>query len=171
MKDRSPSTIDSWEAEIVAGLRSIPERALSRDWSDARWTREVKRVVGEIGSRHGFDVCASGWPKLFESEWVFDLVWYRNDKDNHLVSVPVVLECEWQLSFDAIKYDFEKLLVARAFLRVFVQQGRTKAAVDEVQRKLITLVSKFDGSARGDRYLFAGYDFKTTEFSFRPFVY
>lgn len=163
--------VDSWEAEIQDGLRSIPERALARDWKDSRWTREVKRVVGGLGTRHGFAVCASGWPKQFDNEWLFDLVWYKNDRDNHLVSVSLVLECEWSLSFDAVKYDFEKLLVAKALLRVFVHEARTRAGIDEAQRRLITLVSKFEGSGKGDRYLFAGYDFKTTEFSFRPFTY
>jgi hypothetical protein len=168
---RPGADVETWEAEIQDGLKAIPDRALAREWSDPRWTREVKRVVGDIGTRHGFAVCASGWPKIFDDEWLFDLVWYKNDKDNHLVSVPLVLESEWSLSFEAVKYDFEKLLVAKAQLRILVHQARTKAAVDDAQRKLITLVSKFEGSTKGDRYLFAGYDFKTTEFLFRSFTY
>ena len=171
MKNHLASTVDSWETEITAGLMSIPKRARTGHWSDPRWTREVKRVVGDIGMKHGFYVCASGSSKLFDNEWVFDLVWYKNDKDNHLISVPLALESEWLLGFDELKWDFEKLLVARALLRVFVHQARTKTAIDAAQRRLITLVSKFNGSARGDRYLLAGYNWKANEFSFRPFTY
>jgi hypothetical protein len=168
---RPGADVETWEAEIQNGLKAIPARAFARGWSEPRWTREVKRVVGVIGTRHGFAVCASGWPKIFYEEWLFDLVWYKNDKNDRLVSVPLVLESEWSLSFEEVKYDFEKLLVAKAQLRILVHQARTKAALEDVQRKLITLVSEFEGSTKGDRYLFAGWDYKTTEFSFRPFTY
>jgi hypothetical protein len=168
---RPRADVEIWEAEIQDGLKAIPGHALARGWSDPRWTREVKRVVGDIGMKQGFAVCTSGWPKIFDEEWLFDLVWYKYDKEKHLVSVPLVLESEWSLSFEEVKYDFEKLLIAKAQLRILVHQARKKTTVDDAQRKLITLVSKFEGSTKGDRYLFAGYDDETTEFSFRPFIY
>lgn len=170
-RNHSRSNTDLWEAEVIKGLRSIPQRAQIHQWDDPTWTREVKRVVGNIGKRYGFYVCASGWPGVFDNEWVFDLVWYKNDKDEHLVSIPLALESEWLRGFDDLKWDFEKLLVSKALLRVFVHQARTKAGVDEAQRGLIALISSFDGSARGDRYLFAGLDWSTNEFLFRPVTY
>jgi len=165
------SAIDLWEAEVIKDLRSVPQRAQVHQWNDSTWTREVKRVVGDIGVKHEFYVCASGWPGVFDNEWVFDVVWYKNDKDNHLVSIPLALESEWLRGSNDLKWDFEKLLVSKALLRVFVHQARTKSAVNEAQRGLIALISKFDGSVKGDRYLFAGLDWGTNEFLFRPITY
>ena len=165
------SSYDSIEQQVVDALTAFPDKALKQDYSDAQWTKGIKIALGDLGAQCGFDICTAGLPNKFSSEWLFDMVWYKNDEQGHLVDLPLVLESEWSLSFDNIKYDFEKLLAARSPHRVLIYQAPTQAKVEEISRHLITEIAKFRYSQPGDRYLFAGYDFVTTCFNFRLFIY
>ena len=79
-------------------------------------------------------------------EWLFDLHWYeeRKRRKYQQTSLPLVVECEWNWireaertkeqkktkpntdKYGAIKWDFQKLLVANADLRVMIFQWRVK---------------------------------------------
>jgi hypothetical protein len=58
-------------------------------------------------------------------EWLYDVTWlqysrgYESGLDNRLIDVYLVAECEWGTSPD-VKYDFEKLLQARASVRLMI---------------------------------------------------
>ena len=60
---------------------------------------------------------------------------------NRLISVPMVAECEWK-DFNAIVYDFQKLLLARSAVRVMVYGTPTSI-------RLCEYINAFNG-AQGD---------------------
>jgi hypothetical protein len=63
-------------------------------------------------------------------------------------------ESEWG-GWDAIKYDFEKLMVARAAHRVIVCSAYTRKGAEKTLSNLVSMVKSFRGSQRADRYLVA----------------
>lgn len=163
-----PETV---EREIIRELTLFPSTATKRDLTDGQWTKGIKKLIGDLGTKHGYNVCTGGLPQRFERGWLFDLIWYKNDAQDKLIEFPLVMESEWSWKFDSLRYDFEKLLVIRTSVRLFIFQARNQASIEDITRRLIEQVSIFPQTQWGDRYLFVGYDNKLNQFDFRPFVY
>ena len=51
--------------------------------------------------------------------WLYDVTWCEANENNRLKSIPLVAECEWG-NAGACLEDFEKLLVAKADLKIMV---------------------------------------------------
>lgn len=106
-------------------------------------------------------------------EWLYDVVWSHycpkskqngnsNFKNALLKSIPMVAECEWG-DFEDIKEDFEKLLVARAAVRVMVYDGRKfKGGAEAGAEQLCEWISAFEGGQEGDTYLLIAYEENAT---------
>lgn len=91
----------------------------------------------------------------------FDMVWYEEDEDKRLDRLPLAMESEWSKNYGEIKYDFEKLLVARAECKLMICQCHpddTELLISLLQEA----VSAFK-AAKGDRYLIAVLDSSTEE--------
>jgi hypothetical protein len=67
-------------------------------------------------------------------EWLYDLHWFKEGGSYRMTSLPLVVECEWAYKrkgdedkddYSAVKWDFQKLLVANAKLRLMVFRKRT----------------------------------------------
>jgi len=155
------------EREIVDAVKALPQRMDEESrGSDSRWTAELMGTLGELGRKHGFDVCTSKWGRRDGHcwpEWLYDLTWLQME-DHHIINVPLILESEWLLSLDHIQPDFEKLLLGRAEHRVMVFQQKDQAAVAEVIEYLKGCIDRFKAGAPGDRYLFLGYDISAGSF-------
>src|SRR5271154_1369603 len=94
---------EGYATEIVNALKAIQWQAIPERPS---WTHKIKEVVGGIGKKKDFSVCASGFAGADWGEWLYDMVWYQNRKDtNRLESVPLVLESEWDLDAFEIRKD------------------------------------------------------------------
>ena len=63
------------------------------------------------------------WP-----EWLYDVTWlkYEHEGERLLIEAPSVAECEWGNKGD-IDDDFEKLLLARAGIRLMIFNGFNQA--------------------------------------------
>ena len=92
-------------------------------------TAEIKTKLCEIG-RQIFDckVCAA-LPVSHRDygEWLYDVVWlkYHEELTDHPIRcVPLVAECEWG-NYGQIKEDFQKLLLARASVRLMIFRDPT----------------------------------------------
>src|SRR5690606_23789575 len=72
--------------------------------------------------RHDWKFGAAGCPGRCNSEWLYDLVWYRNNEAGLLHQIGLIMESEWSRAMEEIRYDFEKLLVAKAPIKVMVFQ-------------------------------------------------
>lgn len=142
--------------KIIAEFKELEQRLLQRDlsqWRNTEWTRKVLTTLCKLGRELGYTAYAKGDP-----EWLYDVIWCNSDTSDtyeRLISVPMVAECEWG-DWEKIAYDFEKLLVARATVRVMVYSAWYAKDEDEpaefINNKLLKHVHTFNG-VRGDTYL------------------
>lgn len=90
-------------------------------FGDKRWTDSIKDFIGRLGEDKGFKICASTDDKLYDSEWLYDLVWYKENEEGFIIEVPLVVESEWKKDLiKDIKFDFEKLLLAKSQLKLMI---------------------------------------------------
>lgn len=91
-------------------------------------------------------------------EWLYDLVWYEDaPKESYIMkNTLLVVESEWAYKrpkdddkYGAIKYDFQKLLLSNAELKlmIFRVSGKTK---QDIKQKLIKLYDYFNNAI--DKY-------------------
>ena len=145
--------------EIVAVFREL-EQELSVSQSpegNSEWTKKVLTTLCKLGRRLGYTAWASSVPNEHRDgiEWLYDVSWCNCDTYSRLISVPMVAECEWG-TLEKIAYDFEKLLLARAAVRVMVYSAwharNSYEPAEVLNKKLREHVRTFNG-ARGDTYL------------------
>ena len=141
------------ESRVAAALNDIPSRCSSK--SDVDWTNAVKSSVA--GAIHGQGLaihtnCAQ-IQDAKQKEWIYDLCAIEKNEKGHLLSVKLVLESEWSNNRKERQWDFQKLLIARAELRVFVTQARTAAAATAALEQCQAEVVQSSVSLRGDRFI------------------
>lgn len=119
---------------IRAGLGSL-EISSGIKWWGTEFTWAFSRCLCEIGRERNYHVGARG---VGFGEWLYDVTWLDYDSE-HLLSVPLVAEIEWSKEPDEIDHDFQKLLVARADLKLMIFAGpppRTEAIFDRMVRQI-----------------------------------
>jgi hypothetical protein len=151
--------------QLLDGLSSRPEL----EWTNRAWTRAIKDDIGRLGKTKDWLVCASGFCDQFEREWLYDLVWYREDSRRRLSEVGLVLESEWIIDPLGIKYDFEKLLVAKAPLKVMICQskGSAGASASTTLTSLEDSINAFHAGVATEVYLLAVFDHSKNAFDYR----
>lgn len=90
------------------------------------------------------------------SEWLYDVTGLQYDNDGFLIRVALAAECEWGTQ-DEIYYDFEKLLLARADLRVMVFDGTRQPGYCELFRVFAQYVGHCAHAEIGDAWLFVAW--------------
>ena len=92
-----------------------------------------------------------------EPGWLYDMTWLQysemNNEMTHLSDVSLVLECEWGY-FPQILFDFEKLLLARAYLRCMIFWAADRKSAKKNLQKLVIAIDHFHGTKSKDSYLF-----------------
>ena len=139
-------------------------------WENDQWTKAVLTVLCYVGRRFDFTTWASKVDGQFKNggEWLYDVTWLEYEGD-FLKSVPLAAECEWGNLGD-IKDDFEKLMQARAAVRVFVFDGRyCENGAEALANKFCDWVGAFEGRQKGDNYLLVGYEEDEEDWCFRYF--
>ena len=103
-------------------------------------------------------------------EWLYDVTWleYERERDG-LIEAHLVAECEWG-NFRKIVYDFEKLLLARACVRLMIFNGFSQAQSEEIAEQLAERVRMFNGSRAEDAWLLAAWEGTPENWSFRYFT-
>lgn len=107
------------------------------------WTKVVLTKLCDIGRSFGFQVGAKvdkanrDW-----GEWLYDVTWLEYNDAGRVVSAPLVAECEWG-NLERITEDFDKLLLARASVRLMICEGnrkrgsnRSKKITEELGRRI-----------------------------------
>jgi hypothetical protein len=139
------------EDRIQSTLQEFTFVADRSDYNTKEWTSGIMNALSSLGEEFKWDVCGGS-----ETGWLFDLTWYSNDEKDRLNNVHLAVECEWDYSFKAIKYDFEKLILARCSLRLMIFQAKSDEIIIERMKQLNDLIDNCSLSQSGDRYLFAG---------------
>ena len=137
----------------------------------AWWTRRVMTPLCKWGFRKRWWVGAAGMDGREDmqqyaanhggeigGEWLYDFTCLEYNDDEWLKGIPVVLECEWG-NKDRINEDFEKLLLARADVRVMIFNGNHFKAGNSIPldgpREFRKCIRKCKHTRAGDTYLFA----------------
>ncbi len=154
----------------IAGLRSShPERRIG----DGVWTEmelvELYRIAKEVGC----SACPTFGEAWRDGEWLYDMVWYQDAKGvkedkvagiyRALENLVLVLESEWSRSLWEVQYDFEKLLVAKAPIKVLVVNDIGESLAKQIVEQGL---ENYKGSVFGEQYLLAMYSAKTGNFAF-----
>ncbi len=124
------------------------------------WTEAVLTKLCTIGRGFGFQVGAKkdmvDEAHRDRGEWLYDTIWLKCDRDGRVIEVPLVAECEWK-SPKAIKYDFDKLLLARAGIRLMIYDGHFKPGPKGLAEQLATRIREFNSSRAEDVWLLAAW--------------
>ena len=121
------------------------------------WTKAVKTELCRIGKEEfGLRVGASGVGPFDPDyrEWLYDVTWSEYDDDG-LTDVILVAECEWG-EFRKIEYDFQKLPLARATLRLMIFDGGQDSQV--IAERLAQQAGKFKYGNADDGWLLAAWE-------------
>ena len=115
------------------------------------WTNRIKELLRDLGWELGFEVCPDG---SSNPAWLFDLNWYLTNEDDRIISLPLVVESEWNRDLRSIRYDFEKLLTSNAEHRLMICQAKTEL-IEERFQYFEKAVQDYCLNNKNDRYLIA----------------
>ena len=158
------------ESELIFEFKSFLIEVSTYNYSgDKKWTYFLKQKIAQLGLRKGYKVAVGGFADDFEKEWLYDLVWYREDLQGCLMNIPLIMESEWRKNYSEIKFDFEKLLLGNAEMRLMICQSKEK--------DISNLISKFKNAIdifnqnKGNRFFFAVLNSDTEEeFIFKTYT-
>jgi hypothetical protein len=145
------------ERDVEEAIRLVPNYL--GDVGNREWTNAVKLAVAGIMSARGCIVYTNGGlADTRGEEWVFDLCACHQDAAGRLIDIDLVLESEWSSNLHAQQWDFQKLLLARAKLRVFVTEVANQNNVTGVFERCTDEVEASNLPLNGDRFLLCAYD-------------
>lgn len=154
--------------EIRIALDEVSKRARDTRRGDDRpwWTKQVMIALCRWGLEKGLWVGAANMEHRrdlnrlakkhggnVEKEWLHDFTCVKYSPDDWLKRIVLVAECEWG-NRNAINYDFEKLLVARADVRAMIFDGNIRPPSDAVA-VFRRYIRRCEHTCDGDTWLFA----------------
>ena len=148
--------------KIVAEFRKL-EREAPALTTQSQWTEKVLTTLCRLGKKEfGYTAWATGVPDKYRdgNEFLYDASWLVVDNCERIISCLMVAECEWG-DPGGVDYDFQKLLLARAKVRVMVYWKHKRENQDETCDRLLKHVETFNGT-KGDTYLLIG-QYENTE--------
>ena len=124
------------------------------------WTKEVKTALCKAckNCNEHLALFANGVDKVVHGgEWLYDVTCLSYDAGGYVRRIPLVAESEWG-SNDDVHDDFEKLLLARADVRVMAFDGRRYGAANKDRfEKFTKYIDRCDRTETGDTYLLAAW--------------
>jgi hypothetical protein len=131
-------------------------------------TITVKQLFGDLGKRFGYKVAAAGYPGADDGEWLYDMVWYTLE-NGFMIQQNLVLESE--LNPDPVlDGDFQKLVQARADVRVWVSCSPNKQMAEQHITNCRKQAVLFSGALHGDTYIFVTDNWTTPSTTVERFV-
>ena len=155
------------ERGLLRALRGVDSQYLRFGRKDPKWTRAIKDAVGAVGRKLGYQVYASRCKFGRNGEWMLDLIWSR-ERGEILRRLPLVMESEWDPK--DILWDFTKLVVIRADLRLMVFWGRSPDHAETTMGDMLKQIRQFHGTREGDRYLLCYWVENPPTFEWRSYV-
>ena len=144
--------------EILKALEDVLGNA-SAIIEDTEWTNTIKLTIGNIGKEnYGYNVSATTKDRDFDSEWLYDLTWYKEDSEEYLTEVFLVCESELNSSIDEIYYDFQKLLQSNAPFRLMITQTYSSEKEERIFAEFKEGVRRFEGLSKGEQILWINHN-------------
>ena len=163
------TTANPFENEIISTLNSAVKYLHdNKIYGDKNWTNSFKEQLAELGKNYGNEVCTSGFADLYNNEWLYDMVWYKENDKKYLIEVSLVVESEWGGHLNQIKFDFEKLLTANSTHKLMICQSHP-SNYDTLIEYFDEAIDCYQLNKIGERYLIAVLDKKEEEFYYEVF--
>lgn len=143
-------------------------------------TQLVKTILAELGhapmkDKPPYKVYCNGLEKTIcqsmggvykNAEWLYDLIWYTESADYLLITCPLVMECEWsnkrkearRIPYSGIKYDFQKLVIANADLRLMIFLKKKTHNLEELDQYFEDSINLCQNLPVGSKFLFIAFD-------------
>lgn len=144
-------------------------------------TTKLFEVLTLLGDKKGYKVYShslsdrfkqehtnqNGEPKFVNREWLYDLLWYEENKRNGYLPVnfPLIVESEWEKKrkedkigdeYSAIKYDFQKLLLANTGLRLMIFRISKKEDLNKLSKYFNNAINQYTPLRKG-KFLFIAF--------------
>ena len=127
------------------------------------------------GLSSGLRTCDGG--EFVKREWLYDLHWYTEVKGCHYrpIGLPLVVECEWEpnrrkektkVPYSGIKFDFQKLLVANASLRLMVFIKRKRDELSELDEYFGKAIESCRNLKANSQFLFVAFEEEKKRFHY-----
>lgn len=142
-------------------LNQAAENAKAKSCMNRGWTRECLYGLVKLGDECGYATCPE--VSTMKGEWLYDLIWYKDKEDGtddkdiwpkRMSDVVLVAESEWSNWIGDIRYDFQKLVQAKAQIKLLVCDGVN----EDEYASLVKDIELFEHRDPQERYLFAIYD-------------
>ena len=151
-------------------------------------TRIVKKNLAMLGHKLGNKVYANGLTdvdlqeisvKFANHEWLYDLVWYTEEDHYTMTSMPLAVECEWNpnkkqqarnVAYSGIKYDFQKLVVCNAQLRLMIFQINKSDDLKNLEEYFSKAIQDYIYLTKGARFLFLAFYPKEEKLYYKEIV-
>jgi predicted DNA binding CopG/RHH family protein len=168
-----------YSPKIIKTLENCSESFFSKLCDDEK-TRLIKRELIKLGQDvFNFKVYANKLTdedikevnhNFVNREWLYDIHWYI-EKGHCYKTLKLVLavECEWgrwrkgddknikELDYAEVKYDFQKLLVCNANLRLFIFHIRNAKDFESLNEYFEDAIETYTNLEQGAKFLFAAY--------------
>jgi hypothetical protein len=177
---------------IVKELGYCLKKFFSPDTTGGQRTALIKCALCQLGhkrqkGKRRFKVYTNRLPpscqnviagKCKNREWLYDLHWYTEKNGYQPTSLPLVVECEWSLKrkedkyndpCSAIKYDFQKLLVANAELRLMIfkiTRGKKHKKNSDLDKYFDKTIESYGNLEENSIFLFIAFDERAKTFHY-----
>jgi len=146
---RVATTLDGVNDEL------LPQKLTSGAWTKPMFAKLAPAALELCGEYALRSACSfgGGQSQMYRKGWLYDFCCWIMDPEQRLWGLPIVIESEWK-AWSEVLDDFEKLLQARAGLRVLVFQHDSSTPI-EWEADLITRTRTFAESVATDAWLFS----------------
>lgn len=124
------------------------------------WTHECLGALADLGEKE-FGCHAAPCRRCGDAGWLYDLIWWKGENDS-MTDLILALESEWSSSIRFVRADFQKLVQARARIKVLISD----ALKNEDCQTLIADINNFEQNDNDGVYLFAMYNGNSKTFEF-----
>lgn len=150
-----------------------------------RRTRLIKTELAKLGHSLDYKVYANGLKKddllqinvpFVNREWLFDVHWYTEGIEPYsILTLPLVAECEWnprlrgdgKTSYSGIKYDFQKLVVSNAELRLMIFIIKKIKDLEKLNIYFENVIKNYAHLGRDSNFLFIAFYDKIKSFYYK----
>lgn len=151
-------------------------------------TRFVKKILIKLGHKLNYKVYANGLNEVdlqeinqdfINREWLFDIHFYTESNTPYsVISLPLVAECEWNsrrkgdtnVPFSGFKYDFQKLVVSNAELRLMIFKIKRLNDLIELQTYFENVIYNYKHLENKAKFLFIAFDDNKKTFHYKQIV-
>lgn len=181
---------NEYSEHIVLKLYEISQKDYTYKTRNVRKlnSNAIKYGMVTLGHELGFRVYANGLTneqkqeqfdkhKFLNKEFLYDIHWYKDKADEHYMPETVSLVAESELGDrrkgdksmsknPAIKFDFQKLLIANAKLRLLIFKVKNQRELDELDAYFEKSIATYELLNKGSMFLFICFLHDTKEFLF-----